>query len=741
METRTPPVAGLAVRPLWLPSWTLTLFGLTIFVGSALVFLVEPMVGKMALPLFGGAPAVWAVTLVFFQAVLLAGYAFSHVSIRALSVRRQSLAQLALLLAPLALLPIVVTRENPGTAAPALSRLGVLAVAVGIPFFVVSTASPVLQRWYSATGDRSSRDPYFLYAASNAGSLIGLLAYPALLEPHLTLAQQSRVWAFAYVAFALLTAVCALRLLAVESSSVVTAPATVSSAPARRRRLSWVALAAIPSSLMLGTTSYITTDLAAVPLLWVIPLALYLLSFVFAFASRQLLPMRTIGIAVVATSTLAVASILNLVLLPIWALVGVHALNLFLIALLVHRRLAIDRPPADRLTEFYLLISLGGVCGGIFNALVAPLVFNTILEYPIAIVLALLLRPGSRGPVPNARFFRKTSDVMSALAVAAAVLVVTLVLGAAGALTALTLHGTLALGLGAVVLFARRPVRFAAGIASLVLLTTLGQHQLVTQRTFFGVLQVIEANGNEHHFLHGVTLHGVESFAPGRRDEPLTYYNRQGPIGQVLDGIGAHARSVGVIGLGAGALAGYGRPGEEMTFYEINPGVVRIASDPRYFTFLHDSKAHVRVVIGDGRLTIADAPDRSYDVIVLDAFSSDAIPVHLLTREAVQLYLHKLRPGGLIAFHITNTYLDLAPVLGAVGRSLGLTGLVETYKPSPYLAGRGAAQSIWAVLAPNAETLAPLTKDPRWKSLDTTRRLRTWTDEYSNILSVANWLR
>jgi len=740
VETEAPLTPDFPQRATWIPSPTLALFGTAIFVGSALVFLIEPMVGKMLLPLFGGTPAVWAVTLVFFQAFLLLGYAFAHVSIRVLGIRRQALVQLALLVVPLALLPIAVPHGmHPSSSHPAIWLLGVLFLTAGLPFFVASTASPVLQRWFSASGDAASRDPYFLYAASNAGSLLGLLAYPTLLEPRLTLTEQSRVWTVVYVVFAVLTALCVLRLLATSAGPIVAARRVRVVPLTWRRRLRWIGMAALPSSLMLGTTSYITTDIGSFPLLWVLPLAAYLISFVLAFARKQLVSLTVVSRAIVVTATLVAASLLHLAVLPIWALVLVHTLNLFLVALLVHRLLAMDRPPTEYLTEYYLLLSVGGVCGGIFNALIAPVVFPTILEYPIAIVIALALRPGPRGPREDARFFKKTTDLVLPLAIAGGVIVALIALNVAGWLTALTYAATLAAALLTVVLLVRRPVRFAAGIAALVLIPVLlGQKTLHTERTFFGVLKVENGDGT-HRFVHGTTLHGVERFAAGWRDEPLSYYSRQGPIGQVFQRLGDRIHSVGAIGLGAGTIAAYGKPGDRFTFYEIDPAVARIASNPRYFTFLHDSKADTRIVIGDGRLRVADAPRRTYDLMVLDAFSSDAVPVHLLTREAVELYLSKLRPGGLLAFHISSNYLDLRPVVAGIARALNCSALTQEHRPSAREERMGAKQSIWVVVAPDARSLARLRTDRRWKPLDESATT-LWTDQFSNILSAVKWL-
>ncbi len=715
---------------------TLWLHGAAVFSAAALLFVVEPMVAKMLLPSFGGTPAVWAISLVFFQAVLLAGYAFAHVSFRLLPVRRQAVAQLGLLIVPLALLPIAL----PGNAAPSaggdpsLWLLWILVLMVGLPFFAVTTASPVLQRWFSETGEMGSRDPYFLYAAGNAGSLIGLLAYPTLIEPRLTLHEQARLWTVGYAVFVLLAGLCARRVLAVAGGHSPVRAVTSVAALRWPIRLRWVAMAALPSALMLGATTYLTTDVAAVPLLWVIPLALYLLSFVAAFARRPPLSTTTVSRAAVASSlavaaTLLLSALLPTLQLPIWVLVAVHGANLFFIALLVHGRLAAERPPAERLTEFYLLLSTGGVVGGIFAALVAPLVFSSVVEYPLAIVLCLFLRPGPFRP-PKAGLLRRNADLLLPFLV----LFGTLFLAKAttGPLRLLPL-----LAIGAVAFFSARPLRFALGLGALLLITSVPPSSLVSDRTFFGVLRV-EQDGSKHVLVNGTTVHGVERFSAGHRDEPLSYYTRQGPLGQVFRAYGDRISRVAAVGLGSGAVAAYGRPGNRFTFYEINPAVARIASDPRYFTFVHDSKARVRIVIGDGRLQLEEAPDSSYDLIVLDAFSSDSVPVHLLTREAAQLYLSKVRPGGLLAYHISSRFFDLEPVVGGVASSVGLSGLYEMHRVSASASRLGATDSQWIVLARSPSTLEPLARSGRWRPVRAGGTL--WTDQFSNILGVVRWL-
>jgi SAM-dependent methyltransferase len=732
------PLAGPASLPALATRATVLLFGAAIFLAAALLFVVEPMVAKMLLPSFGGTPGVWAVSLVFFQAVLLAGYAFAHYSVRVAGLRRQVLLQLALLLPPFIVLPIAVSAGSSAATSgvPELHLLVALGAAVGLPFLVVTTASPVLQRWFAAVGDRSSRDPYFLYAASNVGSILGLLAYPALIEPRLTLHEQALYWGLGYSVFVILAAVCAWRVLATAgaASAAPAAPQSRARPVGARVGLRWIAMAALPSSLMLGTTTHLSTDIAAVPLLWVIPLGLYLLSFVVAFAKRPPLSLRALSWTAAVSSLLLAVSLLPLAHTFVWGAVAIHAANLFFVAAMVHRRLALERPAPEQLTQFYLLLSLGGVVGGAFSALLAPVLFSSVYEYPIAIVLALMLRPGPCRPRRGVGPLRRNADLLLPFGLLVVVLALAKALPAAGT-TVLFAATVLLIGM-----WARRPVRFALAVGSLLLLTAVPPPALHAERTFFGVLRVV-TDGKQHVFWHGTTVHGVESFAPGQRDEPLSYYARQGPLGQLFARLPRQPRNVAVVGLGAGTTAAYGRPGDRFTFYEIDKAVVRIASNPRYFTFLHDSKAAVGIVVGDGRLQLATAPDSSYDLIVLDAFSSDAVPVHLLTREAVQLYLRKLRPGGVIAFNLSNRYLDLEPVIDGIDRSLGLSGLAQTHMPSDDARRHGVAASIWAMVGRQSGDLEQLAGDPRWKPLRRDPGARVWTDEYSNILSVIKWHR
>ena len=683
----------------------LTLFGITIFLGASLLFLVQPMFARMALPLLGGAPAVWNTAMVFYQATLLVGYAYAHVTVRWLGVRRQAGLHVLILLLPLVTLPIALPAGwiPPGDSSPISWLLALLAVAVGLPFFAVSATSPVLQAWFATTDHPAARNPYVLYAASNVGSLLALLSYPLLVERLFPLGVQSRLWAWGYGGLVLLVAGCALalrRAKSIQASASTDAPARArapdapvadgaAAAPiSSGRRARWIALAAVPSSLMLSVTTYISTDIAAIPLLWIVPLALYLLTFALVFGRRRIVPHRfwveLLPVALLPLVLVLVARANE----PLALVIPTHLVTFFVAAMVCHGELALDRPDPRHLTEFYLWLAIGGVVGGAFTALIAPKVFTNVLEYPL--VLALLPLLPARPPAAWQGGVRQVLDVLLPLGLG--ILTVGLIVGlersglgpeaigpAVGFVTILCLT------------FCRRPVRFALGLAALMLGGAVYRGEegqlLYAERSFFGVSRVTrEPTGRYHMLMHGTTLHGMQALAPARRREPLTYFHRNGPLGQffsVVEGA-VPRRAVAVVGLGAGSLACYGTPEQRWTFYEIDPIVFRIAANPRYFTFLRDCPPKPFVILGDARLTLARAPDGAYDLIVLDAYSSDAPPMHLITLDAVRLYLTKLAPDGVLVFNISNRHLVLEPVLGAIARAAGLvarTRDVERIRP------------------------------------------------------------
>jgi spermidine synthase len=969
-----------------LPLLMLFVFALTLFGSATLLFFIEPMVGKMLLPLLGGTPAVWNTCMVFFQAVLLAGYGYAHAATAWLGARKQALLHLVVLLIPFFFFPLAVNREliASGAANPIPALLLVLTLSVGVPMFVVCASAPLLQKWFASTNHPAARDPYFLYGASNLGSMLALVAYPALVEPNLRLDQQRILWAVGFGLLALATAACAWFLWRspvpvtdksldapaespASSTAVHASKERFSGRPASRkgksgpnlpeqpsvatlpdttlggdvtawRVLRWIALAFVPSSLMLGVTTYITTDIAAIPLLWVLPLALYLLSFILVFSS---LPVQRVAFwvllvglvgavvflvapwaaemmstarsaavvkVVVRLSALAalaafpfrkVPDLLHkfmvlamplLVLLLVFLMqtgskvggveyrIALHLLVLFVVAMVCHGELARDRPPTRYLTSYYLWMSLGGVLGGLFNGLVAPLVFNALVEYQLALVLACLLLP-ALSVLAESSWGRTADLCLGGLFVGVGVLLLVLryrdhdlhyehlrsefwgwevvgliLLLAVGVAAALRGKGerpadrwldlalplclavlvvglrwglyadvvwprvraaakmvnlepahfveVLAFGIPAVMCytFVERSLRFGLGLGALLLAGIFAgsvhdKGLLFQKRSFFGVLQVKEGTeqwgDTVYHYrtlVHGTTLHG-QQFTDNEavRQEPLTYYHRTGPIGQLFGAYNTDpSRNVAIIGLGTGTMACYALPGQHFTFYDIDPVVrdISFREEGAYFTFVNDARrrgAKLDLILGDARVTmernqLADA-DR-YSLMVIDAFSSDAIPIHLITREALQLYLSRLTEDGIVAFHVSNRYLRLNPVLANMAEESGLAILYESDDRDEW---PGKSSSTWVVLARKPEYLSrlirtepweaeqkeiesallPLTVLPsptpgiasqawmlhgiagsirgRWDVPKTEPRVGIWTDDYSNLLSVFSW--
>jgi hypothetical protein len=747
----------MEMRPDRLKGERLTvLFSATLFLSAALSFSVQPMIGKMVLPLLGGVPAVWNTCMVFFQSTLLLGYAYAHWSTRWVGSRYHALTHLGLMLLPAAALPITISQRMIGSvpvdANPIPWLLGFLALTAGLPLLVVSATAPLLQKWFASTTHPDAGNPYFLYAASNAGSLLGLLGYPILIEPRLRLAQQSWFWAIGYGILVVLVLCCVMtmwRRRAPEAASDTGASNNLeSSQPVTwRRRLRWMLLAFVPSSLMLGVTTYITTDVAPIPLLWVLPLGLYLLTFIFVFARRPLLAPAWLGRVLCLLAVVLIIIITVEVTEPAWLIVTLHLLAFFAAAMVCHSELAKDRPPAARLTDFYLCLSVGGVMGGIMNALVAPLLFRRVWEYPLVMLLACAVRPVTPATtVPTQKPWQK---LLWPLGIG--LLMAGLILSLQNSSATPAALGTLAIfGVPALLTYrlVKRPHQFALSLVAMLVassLYTASQGRILyIERDFFGVLRVtIDPQGKFHQIVQGNTVHGRQSTDPSQATEPLSYYHRTGPVGQVFEAFNAApaAPRVAVIGLGAGALACYAQPEQDWTFYEIDPAVQRIAEDPRYFTYLrHSSAAKLNVVLGDARLQLQKSPERQYGLLVLDAFSSDAIPVHLLTREAVRLYLDKLADGGLIAFHISNRRLDLKPVVANLADDAGLVCLNrDDFLISTNESAQGKQASQWVVLSRKREDLGALPSDKRWQPLPARTSFGLWTDDFSNIISLLKW--
>ncbi len=718
------------------------------------------MVAKMLLPFWGGAPAVWNTCMVFFQAMLLAGYVYAHLLTTRLSARHQTVAHLALLLSAAVFLPVAISEKNIPNLSPESNPsgwlLGCLFAVVGGPFFILSSSGPLFQKWFSKTGHPSAKDPYFLYGVSNWGSLIALLGYPVLLEPNLRLRAQNWVWTGGYAFLVLLSFCCAgllwrrhpLDVPKPGPSASLEGPAGTVESPAEplsvRRQLKWMFLAFVPSSLMLGVTHFLTTDIASIPLLWVIPLAIYLLTFILAFSRRRLVSLRWLSRALPIGALGLTFLILSRSTQPVWLLMGCHLLVFFLAALLGHGRLAKDRPAPAQLTEYYLWVSLGGVLGGLFNALLAPHIFKAVLEYPLALVLSCLLRPRD--------FAAENEAGRRRLDFALPLLLGTLTTGLALMIPffdfqSVPLRNAVVIGVPALIgfTFVDRPVRFGLGLGAILVsgglfLGASGQ-TLLTERNFFGVSRVTrDAAGTLRRLFHGNTLHGRQFLDPQRQCEPLAYYHRTGPLGGIFEQFKANpaAARAAVIGLGTGSMISYAAAGQEWTFYEIDPLVIRIASDTNYFTYLsHCADAKPRLVLGDARLRLRETPDAFYGLIVLDAFSSDAIPVHLLTAQALELYLSKLAPGGMLAFHISNRYLELEPVVGDLAGNTGLVcyGWDDRYDDAP----QGKDASHWVVLARESKDLGGLLRISRWQPVQGRPEPKVWTDDFSNILSALKW--
>jgi spermidine synthase len=719
------------------------LFAATLFMSAFLMFLVEPMIARILLPSLGGAPAVWNTCLVFFQTLLLVGYGYAHGATQYLGVRRHVVLHCVLLLVPLIVLPIAVRHAPPqGLESPALWVLVTLLGSIGLPFFVLSTTAAVMQKWFSATNDGAAADPYFLYAASNLGSFIALMAYPLVVEPNLRLQDQAMLWTAGYGVLIVLSVACAAVVW--RSGAPMSATTRTDTVHAEAlswgRRGRWIALAAVPSSLLLAVTNYISTDVASVPLLWVLPLALYLLTLVIAFsASASAGRVRAVASRLMPVSVIALTLVLMAALAsPMWLVIPIHLVVFSVIATACHGELADDRPSAQRLTEFFFWTAFGGMVGGLFNALVAPVIFNSILEYPLVLVAATLLRatPASRAATLS------RADVAIPLAIGAAVAVSALVNNQFGSLSRFII-----LGAAVPALFTLRqkqhPRRFAAAIAMILLagaLTEGGFGQVVyARRTFFGVNRVrVDAAHGYRSLFHGTTLHGMQSLDPSRSGEPLSYFHRAGPIGQIFQTVplASTAPRVAVLGLGVGTLASYRAPAQRWTFYEIDPVVENIARNDAYFTYMRTCGDACTVMIGDGRLSLTRAEPETYGVIVLDAFSSDAVPMHLITKESLALYRSKLAPGGVIAFNISNLHLSFQGVLSRMAADAGLAALWQREPPDAGSWQTGKFPSEWFVVARDRADFGPLNADSRWSVPQAPTGTPLWTDDFSNILSV-----
>lgn len=681
-------------------------FASTIFVSATLLFSCQPMVARMIVPLFGGAPAVWIVCSLCFQTLLLAGYAYAHFLGTRLRLKAQIIIQLALVASVFLVMPVAVDEDAARFASghPTLGLLLLILRTIGLPFFVLSTTSPLIQRWFAELGER---DPYHLYAASNAGSMLALLGYPFVIEPLVPVKLQSRGLHTAFAMYTVLFVVCAATTMTMRKRSALRIDATPAPPAVRatesegkvpvaktpggrwRERLVWIALAFVPSSLLLGSTEYVTTDLVSIPLLWVVPLALYLASFIVAFGKRQVVSMRATARVLAVVAIVVTGIMIARVERPPWLVVAAHMALLFLASVVCHRALAERRPDVTRLTEFYLLMSVGGVLGGLFNGILAPLVFDDLWEYPIAIGLCVF----ARGAAEQSRTGRRSVDAAFGILLA-------------GALLAFTRWGT------------------SEGVT------------LFAERNFFGVVKVTrEPEGKFQLLILGHNLHGKQARGEQERHVPLAYYHPTGPAGDVLDPADPRVgRRVGVVGLGIGSLVAYADPGDEWTFFELNPTMVDVAR--KHFTYLSDAEqgAKVSIEVGDARQRLRIGPAARFDILVLDAFRSDAIPIHLVTREALEVYRRALRPNGLILAHLTSDHLVLPPIFAALAKDAGMPAIERKHTAT----ADGTHSSEWVVLGGSDEERARL-RGLGWQMLEAPPSQSVWTDDYANVLAAVRF--
>jgi hypothetical protein len=716
-------------------------FVLTIFAGSFLLFLVQPMIARMALPRLGGAPSVWSSAMLVYQALLLAGYAYAHWLGR-FQPPRQVMIHLALLVIAGLTLPIGLLASTPPPAAnPFLWVPWLLLLSVGPLFFVVSAQAPLIQRWFAL---KRGADPYPLYAASNLGSFGGLIAFPLLVEPLLPVGEQRWLWSIGYGLLVALVAWCGIGL---PKSSPAAAAEGEDQAPTGREIVRWIVLAAVPSGLILSTTLHITTDIIAMPLLWVLPLGAYLLSFTVAFAARRGPANTIIRFAPLILLFACFAIFIDQSRIAL-IFCGISILNLFTASVALHSRLFESRPPTRYLTLFYLMMSVGGALGGLFCALIAPLIFDWTYEHLLLLVGAAALMI-ARNPFDRFVALWDGDELERSLTIGAGVLVVLLSLAGTGfalpySSVANRLAGLAILAIAILAIGNRR--LFACSVAALLMCA--GGWQRVEfsatpgkmTRSFFGIYSVRRGPNNSRLLVHGTTVHGVQNLgSPARERMPTTYYVPRSGVGLAMTRtpqlFGPAAR-IGIVGLGTGTLACYARPGQRWTFYEIDPAVVRIARDPQRFSFLSQCAPNVPIEIGDARLLIEREPPASEDLLVVDAFSSDAVPMHLLTREAFADYRRLLSDRGLLLVHISNRYLDLMPVVAAAAAGGRWNARYRSYRPD--WAGMQVNEygSDWIALSPSGETMAALTHAGGWDALRPRPGFRPWTDDHASVLPL-----
>jgi hypothetical protein len=759
----------------------MVVFTVAIFTSASLLFVVQPMVGKLLLPKLGGAPAVWNTCMLFFQATLLAGYLTAHLVTRHVGLGWQVVLFLVGLCLAFTTLPLSIAPDSISSlvqgADPNSWLIGVLIQRVAPVFFMLSITSPLLQHWFGNIGHPRGNDPYFLYSASNIGSILSLLLFPFVLEVSWGVGELAQGWKWGFglfIGIAAIGGVLSLQrsksFLSASSNSYPTGadPATKKVACiAWTRRAYWIVLSLIPSSLMLGVTTYISTDVSSVPLIWIVPLTIYLLTFVFAFARKQWFTSYWLGrvaALLIVTITVTVITGGND---PPYVIVPLHLLMFSAVAMLCHQRLASDRPDSTRLTEFYLCMSIGGVMGGLCNAILAPTLFTTIFEYPLMMFVASLFRETrsedgarERSPLGLIMFGGTVFALVLGLSYAVNHLLSDLWLESLARVCSLSksqIETLLCFGPPACWLLSQieRKNSFSIGLAAMLLVSVWNRSTddrvLHQDRNFYGTLASNRDTLGSHTVLkmvHGNTVHGCQWQDESKRNVPLTYYGSNSGISQLIhacQSIKERPLRIGAIGLGAGSLAAWCRPGDIIVYYEINPLVVDHAE--KYFHYLKDARANgvqVDVRIGDARLLleseVQDADSKPYDLLIVDAFSSDSIPVHLITQEACSVYRQSLTTDGVMSFHISNRFLDLEPVLAALARQASWLGFRYDFRDNFGNKGideqSGETASSWGVLARQTANLGAMADDKKLRPLKEGSDHRIWTDDYSNLLSV-----
>lgn len=730
----------------------LGLFASTMFISALLLFSVQPVFAKLILPKLGGTPAVWAVSMCFFQAALLAGYCYAHALNRWLPDRTAAICHLAVCgLAVLALPFGLPEMADPPTGNAYVWLMGVLTVGVGLPFFAVSANAPLLQAWFGRTDHPSAADPYFLYGASNLGSFVALLAYPFLVEPALGLTLQTAVWTTGFLLLVALIAVCGFvtATVSVAPSAAACQLSRIDASPLTwSQRVVWIGLAFVPSGLLVAFSTYVATDIASAPLLWVVPLAMFLATFMLVFCEHPPIPHR---LMLALQPVLVCLAMLGLAWPGDYSfLLGIgFGFSAFFVTMMVcHRELYTHRPARESLTEFYLWMSFGGVLGGVFAAILAPQIFNALHELPLLLLAGIACRPGLASALADPAKRRSASMWLLTGAIVAGAVAAVHALGLVSETKAILLTSLLCVAGAALVIVERADRLHEFSIVALVALVLFtlpsGQNMGHSERSFFGVHRVrVIGDGEARTLLHGTTMHGIERLldSQGRKIEkavPASYYHPESPMALGIDVARRHSGTskrlnVGVVGLGAGSMACHAKPNEAWRFYEIDPTVVRIAKDPTMFRFMAQCQPNADIVMGDARLTIAKEPTGRFDYLVIDAFSSDAVPVHLLTREALQLYLDKLSSNGLIALHISNRHLDLLGIASALVASIPRVH-------GAYVFGRGDGTlytpgSSVMYVSHSPEVIASAVKQTGAMHPPQST-YRPWTDDRSDILSA-----